>query len=140
MELRRFEKLKDDAIMPQRATKHSAGYDISSNEEVVILPNSFALVRTGLAVDMCNDEVLMLFDRSSNPTKRGIVLINSVGIIDKDYFPNEFMGVFQNITNEPVTIKKGQRIMQGIFVEYKTTVDDKPMTDERTGGFGSTGN
>lgn len=71
------------------------------------------MVSTGLAVQLGDDEVLKLYDRSSNPVKRGIALINSVGIIDSDYYPQEFKGLFMNISKEPVTISKGQRIMQG---------------------------
>ncbi|AAK56831.1 putative dUTPase [Lactococcus phage BK5-T] len=70
--------------------------------------------------------------------KRGIALINSVGIIDSDYYPQEFKGLFMNISKEPVTISKGQRIMQGVFVKYLTTDDDN-ANGKRTGGFGSTG-
>jgi dUTP pyrophosphatase len=137
---RYFKKLTDDAIIPQRATRNSAGYDISASETVTIQPNEIKLVPTGLAVKMYNeDEVFMLFDRSSNPMKRGIRLANSVGIIDSDYYPNEFMGMFQNITDHPVTIEKGQRIMQGIFTDFWLTDDDKPLSEERNGGIGSTG-
>lgn len=137
---RYFKKLTDDAIIPQRATRNSAGYDISASETVTIQPNEIKLVPTGLAVKMYNeDEVFMLFDRSSNPMKRGIRLANSVGIIDSDYYPNEFMGMFQNITDQPVTIEKGQRIMQGIFTDFWLTDDDKPLSETRNGGFGSTG-
>lgn len=136
---RYFKKLTDDAIIPQRATRKSAGYDISANETVTIQPNEIKLVHTGLAVNMYEDEVLMLFDRSSNPLKRGIRLANSVGIIDADYYPNEFMGMFHNFTDQPVTIEKGQRIMQGVFTDFYETRDDRPLSEERTGGFGSSG-
>lgn len=134
-----FKKLTDDAIIPQRATRGSAGYDISASESVTIQPNEIKLVPTGLTVKMDYDEFLMLVDRSSNPMKRGIRLANSVGIIDSDYYPNEFMGMFQNITDHPVTIEKGQRIMQGIFSDFWLTDDDKPLSEERNGGLGSTG-
>ncbi|MCT0497700.1 aminotransferase, partial [Lactococcus lactis subsp. cremoris] len=50
----------------------------------------------------------------------------------------EFKGLFMNISKEPVTISKGQRIMQGVFVKYLTTNDDN-ANGKRTGGFGSTG-
>jgi deoxyuridine 5'-triphosphate nucleotidohydrolase len=79
-------------------------------------PDEIKMVSTGLAVQLGDDEVLKLYDRSSNPVKRGIALINSVGIIDSDYYPQEFKGLFMNISKEPVTISKGQRIMQGVFV------------------------
>lgn len=135
---RRFKKLTNEAILPERATKGSAGYDISASQSVTIQPGEIKLVPTGLAVQMEQDDVMLLMDRSSNPRKRGIVLSNSVGVIDHDYFPNEFMGMFTNITDKPVTIEAGQRIMQAVFVKYGLTDNDK-SEGQRTGGFGSTG-
>lgn len=135
---RYFKKLSDSATMPERATKGSAGYDISASETVTIQPGEIKLVSTGLAVQMEQDDVMLLIDRSSNPRKRGLVLSNSVGVIDHDYFPNEFKGMFTNITDKPVTIEVGQRIMQAVFVKYGL-VDDDNAAGQRTGGFGSTG-
>ncbi|MDG4974281.1 dUTP diphosphatase [Lactococcus lactis] len=136
---RQFVKRGDSkATIPERATKGSAGYDIAASEEVIIQPGEIKLVHTGLAVQMEQDDVMLLIDRSSNPRKRGIVLSNSLGVIDHDYFPNEFMGMFTNITDKPVTIEAGQRIMQAVFVKYGL-VDNDDANGERTGGFGSTG-
>ena len=135
---RGFKKINENATIPERATEHSAGYDISASETVTIQPDEIKMVSTGLAVQLGDDEVLKLYDRSSNPVKRCIALINSVGIIDSDYYPQEFKGLFMNISKEPVTISKGQRIMQGVFVKYLTTDDDN-ANGKRTGGFGSTG-
>ncbi|MFK4916525.1 dUTP diphosphatase [Lactococcus petauri] len=135
---RHFKKLTDNATMPERATKGSAGYDISASETVTIQPGEIKLVSTGLAVQMTQDDVMLLIDRSSNPRKRGLILSNSVGVIDHDYFPNEFKGMFTNITDKPVTIEAGQRIMQAVFVKYGL-VDDDNAAGQRTGGFGSTG-
>lgn len=135
---RYFKKLNDNATMPERATKGSAGYDIAASETVTIQPGEIKLVSTGLAVQMEQDDVMLLIDRSSNPRKRGLILSNSVGVIDHDYFPSEFMGMFTNITDKPVTIEAGQRIMQAVFVKYGL-VDDDHAVGQRTGGFGSTG-
>lgn len=135
---RRFKKLTNEAILPERATNGSAGYDISASETVTIQPGEIKLVSTGLAVQMKQDDVMLLIDRSSNPRKRGLVLSNSIGVIDHDYFPNEFKGMFTNITDKPVTIEAGQRIMQAVFVKYGL-VDDDNALGHRTGGFGSTG-
>lgn len=135
---RRFKQLTDTATMPERATKGSAGYDISASETVTIQPGEIKLVRTGLAAQMEQDDVMLLIDRSSNPRKRGLILSNSVGVIDYDYFPKEFMGMFTNITDKAVTIEAGQRIMQVVFVKYDL-VDDDNALGHRTGGFGSTG-
>ena len=132
--------------IPVRKTKYSAGYDIEAAEDIII--PSFkkgqnpTLVKTGLKTYMLDDEVLMLYNRSSNPKKKGLVLINSVGIIDKDYYENpdndgHFMFAFVNIKDEDVTIKKGEAIGQAIFQKYLLSDNDNSQ-EIRIGGFGST--
>lgn len=132
--------------LPVRKTKLSAGYDIEAAEDTVIEPFKFGdnptLVKTGLKAYMPDDEYLMLCNRSSNPKKKGLVLANSVGIIDADYYGNSdndghIMFAFYNFKTEPVTIKKGEAIGQGIFIKYQITDDDK-ADGVRAGGFGST--
>ena len=130
-------------LLPKRETAHAAGYDIKAAETVTIEPGKIALVPTGVKAYMLEDEVLFLYDRSSNPRKQGIILTNSVGVIDHDYYNNEnneghMFGQFTNITDRPITIEAGTRIMQGVFQEYLIT-DDDDATGVRTGGFGSTG-
>ena len=134
----------DQELLPKRETAHAAGYDLKASKEITIEPSQIELVPTGVKAYMLPDEVLYLFDRSSNPRKRGLILINSVGVIDHDYYNNPsneglIMAQFKNITDEPVTIHKGDRIVQGVFAKYFVTDDDN-ANGERTGGFGSTGN
>ncbi len=148
--LRGFEVAKgfeDSNInLPVRKTKYSAGYDIEAAEDVVI--PSFkkgvnpTLVKTGLKAYMQDDEVMLLYNRSSNPKKKGLIMANSVGVIDKDYYGNpdndgHFMFAFYNIKEEDITIKKGEAIGQAIFQKYLVTDDDEAI-GERLGGFGST--
>lgn len=132
--------------LPIRKTKYSAGYDIETAEDCII--PSFkkgmkpTLVKTGLKAYMQDDEYLMLCNRSSNPGKKGLILANSVGIIDKDYYENPdndgaIMFAFINIKEEDIEIKKGECIGQGIFHKY-FVVDNDVAEGERTGGFGST--
>lgn len=164
--MRKFEKVSriEDVKLPERATKNSAGYDFYAIEDVVIEPVkhvdsmysiglAFAqdvvhknttptLVKTGVKAQMFHNEFLMLANRSSNP-KKGLILANGVGIIDSDYYNNadnegEIMFAFINIGSDPVEIKKGDKLGQGIFMKYYTTEDDEAK-GERTGGFGSTG-
>ncbi len=132
--------------IPVRKTKYSAGYDIEAAEDVVI--PSFkkgmgpTLIPTGLKAYMEDDEVLYLYNRSSNPKKKGLILANSVGVVDKDYYGNpdndgHIMFAFFNIKEEDITIKKGEAIGQGIFSKY-LVVDNDDALGERLGGFGST--
>lgn len=132
--------------LPVRKTKYSAGYDIEAAEDVII--PSFkkgmnpTLVKTGLKVYMQDDEVVLLYNRSSNPKKKGLIMANSVGVIDKDYYGNpdndgHFMFAFYNIKEEDVKIKKGEAIGQAIFQKY-LMADGDNAEGERVGGFGST--
>ena len=132
--------------LPKRKTKFSAGYDVEAAEDIVI--PSFkkgmnpTLVKTGVKAYMQDDEVLMLYNRSSNPKKKGLILANSVGVIDKDYYGNQdndghIMFAFYNIKEEDIEIKKGECIGQAIFQKYFLSDDDN-AEGERTGGFGST--
>ena len=135
-----------DIHIPIRKTKYSAGYDIEAAEDITIEPfklgDAPAFIKTGLKVYMEDGEYLMLANRSSNPKKKGLIMANSVGIIDKDYYGNpdndgHLMFTYYNFKNEPVTLKKGEVVGQGIFMKYYTTDDDN-AEGERSGGFGST--
>ena len=133
--------------LPIRKTKYSAGYDIEAAEDVII--PSFkkgmnpTLIKTGIKAYMQDDEVLYLYNRSSNPKKKGLILANSVGVIDKDYYGNpdndgHIFFAFYNNRNEDVIVHKGEAIGQGVFSKY-LIVDDDQAVGTRKGGFGSTG-
>ena len=92
---------------------------------------------------MPQGEVLLLFIRSSLGIKRGLSLANGVGVIDADYYGNpsndgEISIAIRNCTDAPITIEKGERVAQGIFVPY-AVVDDDDVETTRQGGFGSSG-
>ena len=132
--------------LPQRKTKNSAGYDIEAAEDVTIPSFKFGMkptfVKTGIKSYFKPNEYLMLCNRSSNPGKRGLVLANSVGIVDSDYYENEsndghFMYAYYNFFDHDVQIKKGDVIGQVIFAKYYK-VDGDNAEGIRTGGFGST--
>lgn len=78
----------DETLLPRRETAHAAGYDLKAAETTEIAAGEIKLVPTGVKAYMQAGEVLYLFDRSSNPRKKGLVLINSVGVIDGDYYGN----------------------------------------------------
>lgn len=132
--------------LPVRKTKYSAGYDVEAAEDCIIPSFSKGmkptLIKTGIKAYMADDEVLILANRSSNPGKKGLILANSIGVIDKDYYGNpdndgHIMFAFFNVKDEDVEIKKGDCIGQAIFQKYLVT-DDDTAEGERTGGFGST--
>ncbi len=132
--------------LPERKTKYSAGYDIEAAEDCVIPAfkpgQKPVLVKTGIKAYMQNDEYLMLCNRSSNPGKKGLILANSVGIVDADYYGNPdndglIMYAFYNFFAGDVQIKKGDVIGQAIFKKYEI-IDSDNASGERVGGFGST--
>ena len=132
--------------LPIRKTKYSAGYDIEAAEDTTIpafKPGMKpTLVKTGLKAYMREDEMLCLYNRSSNPGKKGLILANSVGIVDADYYGNpdndgHIMFAFINLKDEDTEIKKGDCIGQAIFQKFLVT-DNDVADGERKGGFGST--
>ena len=140
------ETLHPNFNLPIRKTKKSAGYDFECIETITIPPYKIGdkpvLVPTGVKCKMQDDEFLMLVNRSSNPKKKNLVIPNSMGIIDADYYGNpdndgEMMFAFYNLGNEPVTIEKGYALGQGIFMKYGITDNDN-AEGERVGGWGST--
>ena len=131
--------------VPVRKTAASAGYDIEAAEAVMIPPHAMAMVPTGLKAYMQADEVLTLYIRSSMAVRRRLMLMNSVGIIDADYYNNadnegHILVALWNGGEEAAHIARGERIAQGIFIQYLTADDDTAGRGEmRGGGFGSTG-
>ena len=132
--------------LPVRKTKYSAGYDIEAAEDIVIPAfkrgNKPTLVKTGLKSYMEDDEMLLLYNRSSNPGKKGLILANSVGVVDKDYYGNQdndghIMFAFYNVKEEDAEIKKGDAIGQAIFEKF-LVADGDIEEGTRVGGFGST--
>ena len=133
--------------LPVRSTKHSAGYDIEAAEDVVIHPfkkgDKPTIVPTGLKAKMMEDECLFLLNRSSGP-KKGLILSNSVGLIDSDYYGNldndgHFFFTFYNNRDEDIIIKKWDKIGQALFSKF-LVVDNDNSSGDRIGGYGSTDN
>ena len=84
---------------------------------------------------MLPDEILKIYPRSSMAIKRGVTLVNDVAIIDSD-FKDEIVLALYNNSMGVVTIKKGEKIAQGVFQKYLTCGDEPDKT--RNGGIGST--
>ena len=133
-----------DTKLPTRKTKGSAGYDFYLPCDVVLEPyGDSPIIQTGVKAYMPEDEVLLLFIRSSVGIMKNVTLSNSVAVIDASYCDNPDnegnIGLkLHNNSPHTVTFKKGERIMQGVFVKYGV-VDDDNATEERKGGIGSTG-
>ena len=131
--------------LPVRKTKYSAGYDVEAAEDIIIPKYTPGikptLIPTGLKAYCEDDEFYILVNRSSGP-KKGFLMANSIGIVDKDYYGNEtndghFYFQYFNCSDKDIEVKKGDIIGQVIFMKYLIT--DNDVSDNiRTGGFGST--
>lgn len=143
---RGFERVTNcqDAQLPQRGTSKSAGYDFFAYEEGVVSAGEKKWFRTGIKAYMQENEVLLCFPRSSLGFKHGIRLSNGTGVIDSDYYNNpqnegEIQVSLHNTSDKDFVIKKGDKIFQAIFINYLTVDNDKPLSEKRIGGIGSTG-
>ena len=79
----------------------------------------------------------MLYARSSLAIKRGLILQNTTGIIDSDFYPLEIKIALRNTTDKPVKLLKNERCAQGIFLKYLVS-DNGNLDNTRDGGIGST--
>jgi dUTP pyrophosphatase len=135
-----FRKNKGTIKLPTRASEHSAGYDFYSPVDATIQPNEMVMIWTDVKAHMYYDNALLTIPRSSMG-KHPIMIANTVGLIDSDYYGNEStdgnIGFrLLNLGTTPYEIKVGDRIGQGVFIKYGTVKDDY-TTAQRTGGFGS---
>lgn len=144
--MRRFEVVSRcknmNVELPKRKTKKSAGYDFFAVEDFTLYPNKLCIVPTGVKAYMEDDEVLYLHIRSSVAFKRGVRMLNSIGVIDADFVDNPdnegeiSLGLLSH-NDDIVHIQKGERIAQGVFHKFLIT-DDDDAKDQRVGGIGST--
>ena len=145
MELK-VKRLRDNAVLPQRMTAQSAGYDLSACLEgpLTIGAGQTAKVPTGIAVQLTADSeyVLLAYARSSLASKHGLAPANCVGVIDLDYRGEIFIAL-HNSSDKPYTITDGERIAQlvvtPVITPEVTESDELSDTERGSGGFGSTG-
>ena len=138
----KLKKLSPLALIPQYQTSQSAGFDLHSIEDIVLLPGERKLISTGLSFEIPQGYEIQIRPRSGLAYKHGISVLNSPGTIDSDY-RGEIKVLLINYSDEEFEIKLGDRIAQAIiqkviqaqFIE----VDSLNNTERGDGGFGSTG-
>ena len=143
---REINKLYDGIKLPKRATKYSAGYDFYVSGDTPLPSRGFAVIPTGIrwVCDKKEDKnkVLQIYPRSGIGFRTGVRLMNTVGIIDADYWEgnNEghIMVKLYNPMNASFEVKDGDAIVQGVITEYHTCDDEEEIVEKRTGGMGST--
>lgn len=149
MKIRGFElvneKFRDNNKLyklPIRQTSNSAGYDFFLPEDITINPGETVKIQSGIKAYMQENEVLYLHVRSSIGIKKHLILSNSTGVIDADYYSNETNDgdigiVLFNYGKEPITLNKGECVIQGVFHTY-LIADNGNLNNNRNGGIGST--
>ncbi|HEY8551103.1 MAG TPA: dUTP diphosphatase [Vicinamibacterales bacterium] len=131
-----------DAVLPSYQTPGSAAFDLTTCEEVRVEPGAVARVRTGLIVQVPPGYFLAILARSSTPGRWGVVLANSVGVVDSDYRgPGDEVAILvHNIRPHAVTIPAGTRLAQGMVLPVpRVRFVEREAAGESRGGFGSTG-
>ena len=138
-----IEDIYNSIKIPRRATTGSAGYDFYMPCKVLIEPKTAITIPTGIKVELDKSKVLEIYPRSGLGFKHGMRLMNTVGIIDADYYNNEsneghIMIKIYNPSDVTLELAAGSAFAQGIIKEYFLVDDDEPRIKTRTGGMGST--
>ena len=138
-----IKKLNDNATVPTYGSAYAAGADLYSCEgDITIAPSETRLIHTGIAMEIPEGLVGLIYARSGLASKRGLAPANKVGVIDSDY-RGEIMVALHNHSDKEQVVAAGERIAQIVFAPYMsanfTVVDQLSDTVRGIGGFGSTG-
>ena len=139
----RIKRIDKSLPMPEYQTNGAAAFDLYARVDTTIEPQSLGYIPTNLIIESPEDHVLILASRSSSP-KKGLLIPHGMGVIDSDYCGDTDEILFQvlNFTHSPVTVKRGDRIGQGMFLKLsraRTWHEQESMDKKSRGGFGSTG-
>lgn len=139
----KIKKLNVNATIPTYGSAFAAGADLYSCEgEMDFLPGETKLVHTGIAMEIPNGYVGLIYARSGIATKRGLAPANKVGVIDSDY-RGEIMVALHNHSESTAKIEAAERIAQIVITPYLTVnftlADELDDTVRGASGFGSTG-
>lgn len=138
-----IKEIYDGIKLPRRATVGSAGHDISIPFTATIEPNSSLKIPTGIRCKMDEGYVMLIFPRSSLGIKKGLVILNTIPVIDSDYYNADNEGhifiCIKNASNNTMELSKGGNIVQAVFVPFGIS-DIECVNSKRVGGIGSTSN
>lgn len=138
----KIKRLHPDAIIPRYATAGAACLDLHSIDADTLEPGMACEIRTGLAVEIPDGHVMLIFSRSGHGFRYGVRLANAVGVIDSDY-RGEVRIKLRNDGTVPLVVSRGDRIAQAMILPapkvQMVEVEDLTSTERGAGGFGSTG-
>ena len=136
-------KVHPDAEIPKYKTPGACAFDLSPVEDAIIQPEEIKGLRTGLVIKVPEGYTLLIAPRSSTPKKYRLTIPQAVGIVDNDFCgpTDELLLVLYNFGTEPVEVKKGQRLCQGMFVPIALAQFQEKNSHDAPdrGGWGSTG-
>lgn len=128
--------------LPKYETDGAVGFDLLTREDTLIEARNLGLIPSNLIVKIPKGYMLILASRSSTPRKKGLSIPHGIGIIDQDYHGphDELLIQVFNFTEQSITIKRGDKIAQGIFVKMNRFNFEEVniIKDNSRGGFGST--
>ena len=139
-----IKKLNENATIPTYGSEFAAGADLYAclEADVTIAPSKTVLIHTGIAMEIPEGLVGLVYARSGLASKKGLAPANKVGVIDSDY-RGEFIVALHNHGDETQTVSHGERIAQLVITPVVTPVyletDALSDTERAAGGFGSTG-
>lgn len=138
----KIKRIDKDLPLPCYETEGSVGFDIVARTDTTIEPGKIALVPGNIIVEVPKGYMLTVASRSSTPLKRGLLTPHGIGVIDHDYCgpEDEIKIQVYNFSEESVTVKRGDKIAQGLFVRVDTFAWEEVEAIEKPsrGGFGST--
>jgi dUTP pyrophosphatase len=141
--LAKIQKLNPEVSLPKYHTAESAGFDLASSEDLVLEPGAIGKVKTGLIIEAPSGHFLLISARSSLGLKKGLKLINGIGVVDRDYAgpSDEIHILLHNFSKEKVEVKKGERLAQGMFIRVDQVEWEEvsEIRQDSRGGYGSTG-
>ncbi len=138
----KLKKFDQSLPTPEYKSSGAAAMDLYARETTMIEPKQVKLVPLNIAIEIPEDHWVLMSARSSLH-KKGVIMANGIGVGDTDYCgdQDEYKAALLNFTDEPVTIEKGERIVQIIILQReKVTVEEvEHLGNQNRGGFGSTG-
>jgi len=136
-----FQRLRDEAALPERAYDGDAGLDLAASERVELEPGARAVVGTGLAVAIPDGHAGFVQPRSGLAARHGIAVVNSPGLVDSGYRGELKVVLLNTDRDEPFVVERGMRIAQLVVVPVATPqpveVRELPGSERGDKGFGS---